>query len=62
MTVYGSSITSDIDLPIKLAIDKQAKYNITLLSSLSEHLKRSVTCGFKLYEAHGHQVYLYSVR
>ena len=60
MIVYGTKIKSDIDFPVDLSDEAEARYYIELSSKVPVALKESITCGFPFYWAHDRQVYLYS--
>lgn len=62
MKVYGTRIRSDIDFPLDLPDDTSARYEVELSSAVPVGLKKSITCGFPFYFAHGRDVYLYSDR
>ena len=62
MTVYGTKIISDIDLPLDLSHETETRYKVELSSKLPKELKNTITCGFPLYWAHDRNVYLYSDR
>ena len=62
MTVYGTRIESDIDLPYDFGHDTETRYTVALRSMASADFDDTVTCGFPLYWAHGRRVYLYSDR
>ena len=62
MTIYGTHIISDIDFPLDLSHETEARYTLTLSSKLPHTLKASILCGFPFYFAHGRKVYLYSDR
>jgi len=62
MTVYGTKITSDIDFPLDLSQETETCYEVELSSKVPPALKRSITCGFYLYGAHGREVILCSDR
>jgi len=60
--VYGSKISSDIDLEIDLPRAGTHRYQIELSSAVPQKLKGNISCGFPFYFAHGRNVYLYSDR
>ena len=62
MIVYGTKIKSDIAFPLDLSHETATRYEVELSSKVPDNLKKSITCGFPLYWAHGHNVYLYSDR
>ena len=62
MTVYGTKIKSDIDFPLDLLHKTEVRYEVELSSKVPAELKKSITCGFYLYWAHGRDVILYSDR
>ena len=62
MIVYGTKIKSDIDFPLNLSHETEARYEVELSSKVPDKLKNSITCGFPIYWAHGRDVYLYSDR
>ena len=62
MIVYGTKIISDIAFPLDLHEEGETRYELHLVSGVSDKLHRSVTCGFPLYWSHGRKVYLYSDR
>ncbi|UPT77277.1 hypothetical protein MN086_09475 [Sulfurovum sp. XGS-02] len=62
MIVYGTKIKSDIDFPLELSHETASRYEVELSSRVPDTLKRTITCGFPLYLAHGRKVYLYSDR
>ena len=62
MTVYGTKIKSDIDLPLDLSHETEVRYEVELSSHVPEKFKNAITCGFQLYWMHGRDIYLYSDR
>jgi len=62
MIVYGIKIASDIDFPLNFSHKTETRYEVELSSKTPPKLKKSITCGFPLYWAHGRNVYLYSDR
>jgi len=62
LTIYGTKIKSDIEFPLDLSQKTESRHEVELSAQLPESLKRSITCGFPLYWAHGRRVYLYSDR
>ncbi|MEA3491098.1 MAG: hypothetical protein U9R27_04285 [Campylobacterota bacterium] len=62
MRLYGTQIESDIDFELDFSHETEVRYRVELSSELPSRLKKSITCGFILYHAHGRSVYLYSDR
>ena len=62
MIVYGTKIKSDIDFPLNLSRETATRYELELSSKVPDEIKRSISCGFPFYWAHGRNVYLYSDR
>lgn len=62
MIAYATKIKSDIDFPLDLSHETEARYEVELSSKVPSKLKKSIICGFPLYLAHGRKVYLYSNR
>jgi len=62
MIVYGTKIKSDIGFPLDLSHETETRYKVELSSKVPTTLKKSITCGFPVYWAHGRNVYLYSDR
>ncbi len=62
MIVYGTKIKSDIDFPLDLSQETETRYEVELSSKVPSEFKKSITCGFPWYWAHGRKVYLYSDR
>ncbi len=62
MIAYGTKIKSDIDFPLDLSQETGTCYEVELSSKVPVELKKSITCGFYLYWAHGRDVVLCSDR
>ena len=62
MVIYGAKIQSNITFPFVYSKEVEYKYIINLLHSKNTSIYSKITCGFKLYESHGRNVYLYSDR
>ena len=62
MTAYGTKIKSDIEFPLDLSHETETRYEVELSSKTPDKLKRSITCGFPAYWAHGRDVFFYSDR
>jgi len=62
MILYGIKIESDIVFEYDFSQHTQYRYTKQLRANPPSRLKESVTCGLKLYWAHGRKVYLYTNR
>jgi hypothetical protein len=62
MTVYGTKITSDIEIPLELEQKTEIRHTLDLHAKAPASLKNRLRCGFQFLFAHGRKVYLYSDR
>jgi len=60
LILYGIKINTDTNLIYDFDVQTSYKYELTLQQTPPQTLKEAITCGFKLYQAHGRKVYLYS--
>ena len=60
MNIYGIKIDSDIELGYEFASDTEYRYTLALGSNPPQDIIEQITCGFRLYRAHGRKVYLYT--
>jgi len=60
LILYGIKIESDIAFSYDFSHKTQYRYSKKLRANPPAKIKNAITCGLKLYQAHGRKVYLYS--
>lgn len=62
LVVYGTRLVSDIDFPLQLSHETAVRQELELTTRIPVKLKDAINYGFPFYQAHGHNVYVYSER
>jgi len=61
-SLYGVTVNTDIAFPLSLPLTGLSRYTLYLSKKTFSFNSQALTCGSKLYRAHGRNVYLYSDR
>jgi len=62
LTLYGTKVYTDIKFPLDIPTASISRATIKLLQKNYSFQDMHITCGFRLYRAHGRKVYLYTDR